>query len=317
MVFDREILSKIDSELKKYMEKDTKLYGASKHLLLAGGKRVRPYLSIITYLLKKDDITEILAPALSVELIHNYTLVHDDIMDNDDQRRGMPTVHTIYGEPIAILAGDLLYAKAFEALSNIEDSKKAHEVLKVLSKACVEVCEGQTDDMEFEERFPTLDEYFDMISKKTGALIVAPVEIGAVMANCTPEERKALCNYAKRIGMTFQIQDDVLDLIGDQKTIGKPVGSDIVEGKKTMMVIYAMENLSEDKKERLLQILGNKDATADEVSEAIAILADSIEYAKNTMKKATEEAKDYLKIFDAEKRKNLESIADFIIERIH
>lgn len=317
MVFDREILSKIDSELEKYMEKDTKLYSASKHLLLAGGKRVRPYLSVLTYKLKKDDISEVLAPAISVELIHNYTLIHDDIMDNDDERRGKPTVHTIYGEPIAILAGDLLYAKAFEALSTIEDSKKSHEVLKVLSKACVEVCEGQTDDMEFEGRFPTLEEYFDMISKKTGALIVAPVEIGAIMAGCSAEERDALYNYAKRIGMTFQIQDDVLDLIGDQKTIGKPVGSDIVEGKKTMMVIHAIENLPENKKERLLQILGNASATKEEVSEAIVILADSIEYAKEVMKTATLEAKDYLKIFDSERRKSLEKIADFIIERIH
>ncbi|ABR54960.1 Polyprenyl synthetase [Methanococcus vannielii SB] len=317
MVFDRAILSKIDSELENYVEKDTNLYNASKHLLFAGGKRIRPYLSVLTYLLKRDDISEVLAPAISVELIHNYTLIHDDIMDNDDERRGKPTVHIVYGEPTAILAGDLLYAKAFEALSNIGDSKKALEVLKVLSKACVEVCEGQTDDMEFENEFPTLEEYLSMISKKTGALIVAPIEIGAIMAECSSEEREALYNYAKRIGMTFQIQDDVLDLIGDQKTIGKPVGSDILEGKKTIIVIHAIENLPNDKKERLLQILGNKNASKEEIAEAIVILSDSIEYVKDIMKNATNEAKECLKIFDSERRKNLEKVADFIIERIH
>jgi geranylgeranyl diphosphate synthase type I len=228
-------------------------------------------------------------------------------------------VHIKYGEPIAILAGDLLYAKAFEAISNIKDPKKAHEVLKVLSKSCVEVCEGQAMDMEFEKDgyVPTFDEYFEMISKKTGALIVAPVEMGAIMAECTEEEKNALCEYAKRIGMNFQIQDDVLDLIGDNKKIGKPVGSDIKEGKKTVIIIHALKNLPDDKKEKLLNALGNNNATDEEVKEVIEILNDSIEYAKDIMKNATKEAKDYLKIFDAEKRKKLEAIADFIMDRIY
>ncbi|AEF96797.1 polyprenyl synthetase family protein [Methanotorris igneus] len=316
-LFDKGILGKIEEELKAYVGNEGKLYDASKHLLFAGGKRIRPYLAVLTYMLKKDNIEEVLSPAVAVELIHNYTLIHDDIMDNDDERRGKPTVHVVYGVPMAILAGDLLYAKAFEAITKIKDSKKAYEVLKVLARACVEVCEGQAMDMEFENYFPSMDEYFEMISKKTGALIVASVEIGAIMADCNEEERKALIEYAKRIGMTFQIQDDVLDLIGDKKTIGKPVGSDIREGKKTLMVIHAMETLDEDKKKRLLEILGNENATDEEVKEAIEILSDSIEYAKELMKKATEEAKEYLKIFDKEKRKKLEDIADFIINRIY
>ncbi|AEH06736.1 polyprenyl synthetase family protein [Methanothermococcus okinawensis] len=317
-IFDKELLSKIDNELNKYVEKDNTLYNASKHLLFAGGKRIRPYLATLTYMLKKDNLDEILPPAVAVELIHNYTLIHDDIMDNDDERRGRTTVHVEYGEPIAILAGDLLYAKAFEAISNIKDPKKAHEVLKALSKACVEVCEGQAMDMEFEDRDKiSLDDYFEMISKKTGALIIAPIEIGAIMAECTDEERNALYEYAKRIGMTFQIQDDVLDLIGDNKKIGKPVGSDIREGKKTVIVLHALENLPNNKKERLLKILGNNNATDEEIKEAIDILGDSINYAKNIMKNATEEAKNYLKIFDAEKRKRLEAIADFIMDRVY
>ena len=318
-IFDKNILSKIEEELNTHIEKDDVLYKASKHLLFAGGKRIRPYLAVLSYLLKKDDIEEVLTPAVAVELIHNYTLIHDDIMDNDDERRGKPTVHIVYGEPIAILAGDLLYAKAFEAVSSIKNPEKAYEVLKVLSKSCVEVCEGQAMDMEFEKEdyIPTLDEYFEMISKKTGALIVAPIEIGAIMAECTEEERNALYEYAKRIGMTFQIQDDVLDLIGDKKAIGKPVGSDIREGKKTVIILHALETLPEDKKAKLLSILGNSNATDEEIKEAILLLNDSIEYAKDIMKKATEEAKDYLKIFDVEKRKRLEAIADFIIERVY
>jgi geranylgeranyl diphosphate synthase type I len=119
-IFDKNILSKIEEELNTHIEKDDVLYKASKHLLFAGGKRIRPYLAVLSYLLKKDDIEEVLTPAVAVELIHNYTLIHDDIMDNDDERRGKPTVHIVYGEPIAILAGDLLYAKAFEAVSSIK-----------------------------------------------------------------------------------------------------------------------------------------------------------------------------------------------------
>ena len=119
MLFDKDIMQKIDDELKTYVDKDDKLYNASKHLLFAGGKRIRPYLTVITYMLKRDNIEEVLPAAAAVELIHNYTLIHDDIMDNDDERRGKPTVHVVFGEPTAILAGDLLYAKAFEAVSKI------------------------------------------------------------------------------------------------------------------------------------------------------------------------------------------------------
>jgi geranylgeranyl diphosphate synthase type I len=317
MVFDNNILDKINEELKKYVDKDDKLYNASKHLLLAGGKRIRPYLAVVTYKLKKDDIDEVLPAAVSVELIHNYTLIHDDIMDNDDERRGKPTVHVVYGEPMAILAGDLLYAKAFEAVSKIKDPKKAHEVLKILARACVEVCEGQAMDMEFESYYPTMEEYLEMIRKKTGALLEASIEIGAVMADCNEEEMKALKEYAKRIGLTFQIQDDVLDLIGDKKKIGKPVGSDIREDKKTIIVIHALKTLDEDKKKRLLELLGNKDIGDEEIREAIDILKPSIEYAKELMRQKTEEAKEYLKIFDKDRRKVLEDLADFIMDRVY
>ncbi len=317
MLFDKNILQKIDEELKTYVDRDDKLYNASKHLLFAGGKRIRPYLTVITYMLKKDNIEEVLPAAAAVELIHNYTLIHDDIMDNDDTRRGKPTVHVVYGEPMAILAGDLLYAKAFEAVSRIKDNKKAHEVLKILSKACVEVCEGQAMDMKFESYYPTMEEYLEMIRKKTGALLEASVEIGAVMADCNEEERDTLKEYAKRIGLTFQIQDDILDLIGDKNKIGKPVGSDIREGKKTIIVIHALKTLDEGKKKRLLEILGNKNIGDEEIKEAIEILKPSIEYAKDLMKQKTEEAKNYLKIFDKDKRKVLEDLADFIMSRVY
>ncbi|WP_456471596.1 polyprenyl synthetase family protein [Methanocaldococcus sp.] len=316
MIFKREILNLIDEELKKYLNKDNALYKASKHLTFAGGKRIRPYLSILVYKLKKDDVKDMLPAAISVELIHNYTLIHDDIMDNDEIRRGKPTVHVVYGEPMAILAGDLLYAKAFEAVGDIEDSKKAHEVLKVLAKACVEVCEGQAMDMEFEKYWPTVEEYMEMIRKKTGALIEASAEIGSIMADFNREEREAIKEYAKRIGLTFQIQDDILDLIGDKEKLGKPVGSDIREGKKTLIVIHAINNLDEDKKRRLLEILGNV-KNEDEIKEAIEILKPSINYARELLKKLTDEAINYLKIFDKDKRKELEELAKFIMNRVY
>jgi len=186
-----------------------------------------------------------------------------------------------------------------------------------LARACVEVCEGQAMDMEFESYYPTMEEYLEMIRKKTGALLEASIEIGAVMADCNEEEMKALKEYAKRIGLTFQIQDDVLDLIGDKKKIGKPVGSDIREDKKTIIVIHALKTLDEDKKKRLLELLGNKDIGDEEIREAIDILKPSIEYAKELMRQKTEEAKEYLKIFDKDRRKVLEDLADFIMDRVY
>ncbi|AXI25728.1 serralysin [Methanofervidicoccus sp. A16] len=317
-LFDKNILSLIEKELNRYLEGEGTIYKASKHLLMAGGKRIRPYLTILTYMLKKDSIEEVLPAALAVELIHNYTLIHDDIMDNDDRRRGIPTVHVVYGKPMAILAGDLLYAEAFVAVSDIRDPEKAHEVLKVLSRSCVDVCVGQAMDMEFEEREDiTMEEYLEMISKKTGALIVTSVEVGAIMGECSPEERESLREYAKRIGLAFQIQDDILDLVGNKNKIGKPIGSDIREGKKTLIVIHALQHLPEDKKKRLLEILGKRDAKDEEIEEAIEILRDSIEFAREMVKKYITESKEYLKIFDKERRKKLEDIADFIMERVY
>ncbi|ENN96329.1 Polyprenyl synthetase [Methanocaldococcus villosus KIN24-T80] len=315
---DREILSLIDEELKKYVNKNNKLYSAANHLLLSGGKRLRPYLCVLVYKLKKDNLSEVLPAAVSVELIHNYTLIHDDIMDNDDLRRGKPTVHKVYGNAMAILAGDLLYAKAFEAVANIKDNRKAHEVLKILADACVYVCEGQAMDMEFEEKDSvSLEEYLDMIRKKTGALIEAAAKIGAVMGDFNDEEMKAIEKYAENIGLTFQIQDDVLDLIADEEKLGKPVGSDIREGKKTIIIIHALSTLEEDKKNRLKSLLGKKDITKEEIGEAIEILRPSIEYAKNLMENKTIEAIDALKIFDKDRRKPLEDLAKFIISRCY
>lgn len=318
-LFDKKILSKIEYELKKYVDGDGELYDASKHLLLSGGKRIRPYLAILTYMLKRDDLNEILPPAVSVELLHNYTLIHDDIMDNDNERRGKPTVHTIYGVPLGILAGDLLFTKSFEAILKINDPIKLKGILNTLVDASVKVCEGQAMDMKFEEKdyFPTIDEYFEMISKKTGALIIAPIKIGGIMADFNKEEMDSLIEYGKRIGLTFQIQDDVLDLIGNEKILGKPVGSDIREGKKTIIILHALQTLPETKKERLLSILGNKSCSDEGIKECIDMLSDSIEYTKEIMKKATDEAKDYLKIFDKDKRKRLEDMADFIVERVY
>ncbi|WP_456418412.1 polyprenyl synthetase family protein [Methanocaldococcus infernus] len=314
--FRKEILEEINKELKKYLDKDNSLYKAAKHLTFAGGKRIRPYLSILTYNLKKDNIKEILPAAVSVELIHNYTLIHDDIMDNDELRRGKPTVHIAYGEEMAILAGDLLYAKAFEAIGNIKDEKKAYKVLKVLSKACVDVCEGQAMDMEFESYWPTLEEYLEMIKKKTGALLEASAEIGGIMAEFNEEEMKAIKSYAEKIGLTFQIQDDILDIIGDEKKIGKPVGSDIREGKKTIIIIHAINTVNEEEKEKLLSILGNVKSEED-IREAIKILEPSINYAKELLNKLTEEAIKSLEIFDKDRRKELEELAKFIANRIY
>ena len=239
-------------------------------------------------------------------------------MDQDDMRRGMPSVHKVWGDDVAILAGDTLFSKAFEIIIGSEgtSSEQNNKALATVADACVKICEGQALDMGFEERFDvTEDEYLEMIFKKTGALIAAATKTGAIMGGASDEVVDALYEYGRLIGLAFQIQDDYLDIASDEETLGKPIGSDIGKGK---MTIIAIKGLASDDSGRLLEILKAENNSQDEIDEAIEILTNcgAIEYARNLAQESVEKAKEVLEILDDSSSKQvLLDIADFVLGR--
>ena len=307
------------------------LYDAARHYPLAGGKRVRPFVVLSAAEAVGGKWEDALYGAAAVELLHNYSLVHDDIMDMDEKRRGKPTVHKVWGINMAILAGDLLFSKVFEAIARIPvEPSKVIRILDYMAKTSNELCEGQAMDIEFETRGDvTVEEYMKMISGKTGALIDASATIGAIIGTDNEEYIQALSRYGRNVGIAFQIWDDVLDLIADEEKLGKPVGSDIRKGKRTIIVAHFLEHASEEDKKEFFKVFGkyagdvkgegviNEDIQ-EEVKKAINLLKKygSIDYAAKLAKNLANEAKEALKVLpESEARKNLELLADFIVER--
>jgi geranylgeranyl diphosphate synthase type I len=235
----------IDHMIDRYfVDKTGDLNKASAHLLAAGGKRLRPAVVMLAAdAVNPGSSDEILHAALALEVTHTFTLVHDDIMDDDKLRRGVPTVHTKWDMPTGILAGDVLYARAFEhiCMSNATDAAKVRAVT-MLAKACAEICEGQHMDMSFEHRTDVSEgEYMEMVKKKTGVLYAAAAGIGAVLAGGNAVQARALYNFGLTTGVAFQIQDDLIDLLTPAETSGKDQASDLREGKQTLLMIRARE----------------------------------------------------------------------------
>lgn len=323
----KEILGSYSTDIIKTIEEElstitpNNLCEASVYLTKAGGKMLRPALTLITSEAVGGSSENALKSAAAIELIHTFSLIHDDIMDDDDMRRGMPSVHKVWGENLAILAGDTLFSKAFEIImsSNQEANTpdQINKTLATLADACVKICEGQASDMSFEDRFDVSeDEYMDMIFKKTGALIAAATKAGAIMGGASDEVIDAMYEYGRLIGLAFQIQDDYLDLVSDEETLGKPIGSDIAKGKMTVIAINGLANC--DDSNRLLEILKNSKNTQEDVVEAIDILdkCGSIEYARNLAQENVMKAREILEILpDSSNKQILTEIANFVLER--
>ncbi|RLF38403.1 MAG: polyprenyl synthetase family protein [Thermoplasmata archaeon] len=267
------------------MEKEPReLYDAARHLPLAGGKRLRPLLVLLASRAVGGSGYDALPFGLAIEIIHNFTLVHDDIMDRSTLRRGVETVHVKFGEPTAIIAGDVLFAKAFEVMHKLKvDDSIFRRLNGLLVKTVKEICEGQQLDMEFEKRTDVKEkDYLTMIEKKTAALFSCSTEGGGIVGGGSEKSIKALANYGKYLGLAFQIRDDYLDLCGKEEEIGKRIGNDIRDGKKTIIIAHAVENL-DDKGKRILQsVLGNRNASDDDISRLVGLLkeAGSIDYAR-------------------------------------
>lgn len=290
------------------------MYLAMHHLLNAGGKKLRPSALLVAAEAVGGKPEDVIPAALAVELIHNVCLIHDDIMDGADMRRGHPTVHKIWGVPGGIIAGDALYSKAFEILSCANsESSQIVESMRILSKTCIDICEGQWMDINFQkEEDVTESEYLQMVEKKTAMLFAAGLKIGAVLSNATKEEAQALWDFGRLAGIGFQIYDDVIDLIASEGILGKPEGMDIIEGKHTLIVIHALS------KGATIDALGKKDVTRKEISSAIRTLKEtgSIDYALNVAAGFIEAGKSALGVLpDSEAKKILTGFADYMIER--
>ena len=222
------------------------LYEPIEYTLAAGGKRVRPQLAMIACQLFGGNEEDMLPAALALEVFHNFTLLHDDVMDKADVRRGRPTVHMKWNENTAILSGDQMLIEAYKLLSGVP-ADKLPEVLRLFNKMATEICEGQQYDVDFESQsHVTIDEYLNMIRLKTSVLLATALQIGAYVAGADTPTQEALYQFGIAVGLAFQIQDDILDVWGDPKTFGKAVGGDISCNKKTFVYLEAMRRLGDE-----------------------------------------------------------------------
>jgi len=305
----------IDVMIDRYFVDTTgELNKASAHLLAAGGKRLRPAVVMLAAdAVKPNTSSEILPAALALELTHTFTLIHDDIMDGDILRRGVPTVHSKWDMPTGILAGDVLYARAFEFLmrANATDEARGRAVT-MLASACAELCQGQHMDMAFEKRDDVDEgEYLEMVRKKTGVLYAAAAGIGAVLAGGNSRQVKALYNFGLNTGMAFQIQDDVIDLLSPPEKSGKDQASDLREGKQTLIWIRA--------REKGLDLSHYKRSLTDtEINAAIKELEDAgvIAEVKATANELVSTSAKHLALLPPSKeRELLKEIGEFFVTR--
>lgn len=252
------------------------LYEPIEYVLSLGGKRIRPVLMLMAYNMYKDNVSAILHQAVAIETYHNYTLLHDDLMDNADMRRGKATVHKTWGDNAAILSGDAMLVLAYRFLSE-GVSEHLKEILELFSITALEICEGQQFDMEFEGRDDvSADEYLEMIRLKTAVLLAASLKMGAVLGGAPKEDADALYNFGIQIGIAFQLKDDFLDVYGDPQVFGKNIGGDILCNKKTYMLIQALERADKAQKKELQDWISRKDYDSAEKIKSVTDLYDEI-----------------------------------------
>jgi len=257
-------LSFIQEELNKNHIPDapSNLYDPIRYFLDMEGKKIRPILTLLSAELFGGTMEQAKHAALSIEIFHNFTLIHDDIMDEAPIRRGIPTVHKKWNNNIAILSGDVMFVKAYEQISLCQPNILP-ELLKTFNKTAIEVCEGQQMDMDFENQESISQEnYIEMIRLKTSVLLGCALEMGAIICGASDENKKLIYDFGVNIGIAFQIQDDLLDLYGDTKKVGKQTGGDVLANKNTLLSILAEMNSNNEQRSELRRLKNEKDATA-------------------------------------------------------
>ena len=292
-----DIIEKELSDL-SYSSNSKDLYDPIKYVLNIGGKRIRPILMLLSHQLFANDIEKSIKAALGIEIFHNFTLIHDDIMDKAPLRRGMQTVHEKWDNNTAILSGDTMLVQAFDLISQVEN-KNLRKVLEIFNKASTEVCEGQQWDINFEEREDvTLSEYLKMIEYKTSVLLATSLQIGGINAGASAEQQDHLYEFGKNIGIAFQLKDDLLDAFGNPETFGKQVGGDIIANKKTFLYLKALQLANESQRKQLIQLFSEVE-NENKVDEVKSIFSD-LNIQKHTV--------DLIKAYYTKSIKHLDSI---------
>lgn len=317
-----EILSMVNEFLANlpYERKPKSLYEPIRYVLSMGGKRIRPTLMLLGYNLFKDNPEKILMNAVALETYHNYTLLHDDLMDNADLRRGHETVHKKWDANTAILSGDSMLVLAYERMAQC-DEKHLAKVLKLFTTTALEIGEGQQFDMEFENRNDVKEEeYIEMIRLKTSVLLACALKMGAILADASDEDAENLYKFGEQIGLAFQLQDDYLDVYGDTKVFGKEIGGDITSNKKTYMLINAFNLADEAQRAELQKWVDAKDFDRKEKVAAVTRLYNEIGIDKMAQDKIAyyfEQSKKYLDAVNvpAERKEELAKYAQKMMKR--
>lgn len=317
-----ELLEKINSHVAELQFTRTPqgLYDPVTYVLSMGGKRIRPVLMLMAYNLYQEDVSRIFAPATGIEVYHNYTLLHDDLMDRADRRRGKETVHKVWNDNTAILSGDAMLVLAYQFMAQcpVEHLK---EVMDLFSLTALEICEGQQLDMEFERRKDVkAEEYLEMIRLKTSVLLAVSLKIGALLGGASSEDADSLYDFGMNLGVAFQLKDDLLDVYGDAAVFGKNIGGDILCNKKTYMLIKAFEHADDN---QLSQLNAWMDADAFNPAEKIAAVTDlynQIGVKELCEKKMAEYCECAIKNLDAvkvadEKKKELKNLMTNLMHR--
>ena len=306
--------------------KPQSLYEPFRYALKAGGKRIRPLMTLLASGMCKGEEQDALPAAVAVEILHNFTLVHDDIMDSADTRRGEPSVFKKWNTNVAILSGDVMFAGALQQLSYYGEassySKEEYSaMIGTFMKAIVTVCEGQALDMEFVDREEvSLSEYIEMISGKTAALLSGALEMGAIAAHASNEQRKQLAQLGTELGIAFQMQDDLLDAVADPEKFGKRPGGDIFEGKKTYLTILALERANQHQKELIQGTLAAEHPTEESVEAVLQIMKDLnvLDETDQEIKKRYRTSNELISGFpDTGYKKELEKLLIFLENRDH
>lgn len=303
-----------------YDRKPESLYEPIKYVLSMGGKRIRPTLMLLAYNLYKENPEDILMNACALETYHNYTLLHDDLMDNADMRRGHLTVHKKWNDNTAILSGDSMLVLAFQRMMQC-DTKHLKDILDLFTVTALEIGEGQQYDMEFETRNDVKEEeYIEMIRLKTSVLLACALKIGAILADASAEDADNLYKFGEQIGLAFQLQDDYLDVYGDSKVFGKEIGGDITSNKKTYMLINAFNKANDVQREELTRWVSARDFDRNEKVDAVTRLYNEIgidQLAQDKIAYYFEQSKKYLDAVNVpeEKKEELRKYAQKMMKR--
>lgn len=323
----KEIQSIITSEIEKEIDrlekmKPENLYKPVGYALSMGGKRLRPAMVLLSYNLFRKDLSEALPVAVAVEVFHNFTLLHDDIMDKAEMRRNNPSVYKKYSENIAILSGDAMSIMAYQYLLESQASRLL-PVIGLFTQTALEVCEGQQYDMDFEKRTDvSIPDYLEMIRLKTAVLVAASLKLGALAANAPDEIATQLYDFGLNLGISFQLQDDLLDVFADQDKFGKKIGGDIVSNKKTFLLLKALEVSDSETKKTILGWIDRNEFDADEKVSAISGIYNDLNIRNITEEYISKFYQNALEILDKmeiskEKKMELYRLAGLIMNRDH